>query len=59
MACCVCATHRLSGNANVNQNPLLLSLTNVFVREHNRRARLVEDANPDWSDEKLFQEARR
>jgi hypothetical protein len=50
---------RLSGNANVNQNPLLLSLTTVFVREHNRRARLVEDANPTWSDERIYQEARK
>lgn len=58
-ALCVCDTRRLSGNANANQNPLLLSLTIVFVREHNRRARLIEDANPDWSDEKIFQEARR
>jgi hypothetical protein len=30
-----------------------------MVREHNRRARLVEAANPEWGDEDLFQEARK
>jgi hypothetical protein len=49
----------LSGNANVNQNPLLLTITTVLVREHNRRAQLIEAANPDWEDEKIFQEARK
>jgi len=29
------------------------------MREHNRRARLVEAANPEWSDEKIFNEARK
>jgi hypothetical protein len=50
---------RLSGNANVNQNPLLLTITTVLAREHNRRAQLIEAANPDWEDENIFQEARK
>lgn len=54
VSCC-----RLSGNANANQNPLLLTITTILVREHNRRARLIEADNPNWEDEKIFQEARK
>jgi hypothetical protein len=54
-----CLYCRLSGNANVNQKPLPLTLPTVLVREHNQRAKLIEAANPDWEDEKIFQEARK
>lgn len=50
---------RLGADPHINQNPLLMALTTVMVREHNRRARIVEDANPKWGDEEVFLEARK
>jgi prostaglandin-endoperoxide synthase 2 len=37
----------------------MLAITTIFVREHNRRARLIESANPDWDDDQIYQEARK
>lgn len=42
-----------------NQNPHLAVLTVVYQREHNRLAKELKRLNPHWSDERLFQEARR
>jgi len=50
---------RLSGNNNVNQNPLVMTLVTVLLREHNRRALELEAGNPDWDDDKIFDEARK
>eukprot|EP01118_Nematostelium_gracile_P009356 TRINITY_DN3142_c0_g1_i1.p1 TRINITY_DN3142_c0_g1~~TRINITY_DN3142_c0_g1_i1.p1 ORF type:complete len:758 (-),score=195.66 TRINITY_DN3142_c0_g1_i1:32-2305(-) len=49
----------LLGDYKGNENPGLLSLHALFVREHNRLADQFALQNPTWDDEKLYQEARR
>jgi peroxidase len=49
----------VSGDIRTNQNMPLLSLQTIWMREHNRIAKALAVLNPYWSDEKLFQEARR
>lgn len=48
-----------SGDVRVNQNPGLAVLSTILVHEHNRLAVGLSEINPHWSDERLFQEARR
>ena len=48
----------LTGDVRGNENPLLVSLETLFVREHNRLADLFHAAHPDWTDEQLYQTAR-
>jgi len=49
----------LVGDVRGNENPALLTLHTIWVREHNRRARELLAAHSDWTDEELYQEARR
>ncbi len=49
----------LAGDVRANENPELLSLHILFVREHNRLAAEAARENPTWTDEELFQYARR
>ena len=49
----------LAGDIRANENPELLSLQTLFVREHNRVAAAAAAQHPDWTDEQLFQHARR
>jgi len=49
----------LAGDIRANENPELLSLHTLFVREHNRVAAAAATQHPDWTDEQLFQHARR
>ncbi|XP_014771227.1 chorion peroxidase [Octopus bimaculoides] len=47
------------GDDRLNENPLILSLHAVFLREHNRIATHLSSMHPTWDDEKIFQESRR
>ena len=47
------------GDPRVNQNPGFLALGVVFYRWHNVQAALIHEEHPDWSDEDIFQAARR
>ncbi|MCA9198770.1 MAG: hypothetical protein KDA87_14575, partial [Planctomycetales bacterium] len=48
-----------AGDVRANENVALLSLHTLLVREHNRLATQFQTANPTWTDERIFQEARR
>ena len=51
--------NRSLGDVRANEQLNLLVLHTVWMREHNRIARSLRAVNPRWSDERLFQEARR
>lgn len=49
----------VAGDSRANENPLLLAFHTIFVREHNRQAELLAKAHPEWTDEQLYQYARK
>lgn len=48
----------MAGDIRANENPELLSLQTLFVREHNRVAGRIAQQNPSWTDEQIYQAAR-
>jgi hypothetical protein len=48
----------VSGDVRTNENVVLTSLVTLFVREHNYWADKLHAANPTWTDEQLYQQAR-
>lgn len=49
----------VAGDARANENPLLIALHTLFVREHNRQCDRLMKEHPDWDDEELYQHARK
>ena len=49
----------LAGDVRANEQPGLTSLHTILVRQHNTIARSLAAAQPAWSQEKVYQEARR
>lgn len=47
------------GDPRTNQNPGLLTFAILLLRWHNVLANRVKRQHPDWSDEDIFQRARR
>jgi hypothetical protein len=49
----------MGGDIRVNEQPSLTCLHTLMVREHNRQCDLIKEANPSWTDEELYQRARK
>ncbi|XP_054858275.1 dual oxidase 2 [Eublepharis macularius] len=47
------------GTARGNENPFLQAMSIAWFRYHNHRAQELAKQNPSWSDEDLFQHARK
>ncbi|MEZ9832199.1 peroxidase family protein [Vibrio breoganii] len=47
-----------AGDLRATENLGITVIQNLWLREHNRNARLLSKNNPDWSDEQIFQVAR-
>lgn len=48
-----------SGDTRANENLHLTSMHLLWARHHNYVAEKLQELNPKWDDEKVFQEARR
>ncbi len=49
----------VAGDPRANENPLLAIMHLLFVREHNRQCDLLKAEHPTWTDEQLYQHARK
>ncbi len=49
----------VSGDVRCNENPLLLTINTIFLREHNRLCDEILKENPNLSDEEVYQRARK
>lgn len=53
------ANFYLSGDVRANEQLGLTAIQTLFVREHNRLADEIAGAHPGWSDEQIYQGARK
>lgn len=49
----------VAGDERANENPSLIALHTVFLREHNRICEILALDHPSWDDERLYQRARK
>lgn len=49
----------MAGDVRANENPALISIHTLWLREHNRWATQLAEAHPEWTDEQLYQKARK
>lgn len=49
----------VAGDIRANEQPILTSLHTLFVREHNRLCDEIIVENPTWTDEEIYQKARK
>ena len=48
-----------AGDVRALENPALAAMHTIWLREHNRIASELSRLNPRWSDDKIYQEARK
>ncbi|MEO0974103.1 MAG: peroxidase family protein [Pseudomonadota bacterium] len=53
------ATLFVAGDVRANEQAGLAAMHTLFVREHNRLARIYSARNPGWTGEQVYQQARR
>ncbi|XP_051786777.1 myeloperoxidase-like [Erpetoichthys calabaricus] len=49
----------MAGDSHANENIALTAIHTMFLREHNRIAKIFRKLNPHWSGETIYQETRK